>query len=82
LVCAQARSEFGPQAQLVLQVYRDPESDDRLLTLLVRLPSYEGKNFLARMERVTQSFEEQLCRSSGYLLLTTDFASPRANHAV
>jgi hypothetical protein len=80
-VCAQARQEFGDAATLSLEVHRDPEIDDRYLTLLVRLPSYADTT-LERIDRVSQPFEEDLCRSSGYFLVTTDFAPPRANHAV
>jgi hypothetical protein len=79
-VCAQARQEFGEEAELTLEVYRDPEIDDRYLTLQVWLPSY-GETTLAKIDQVSQSFEEALCRASGYLLGTTDFAPPRANHA-
>jgi hypothetical protein len=80
-VCAAARNEFGPEAELTLQVYRDPEIDDRHLTLYVRLPSYEH-DIIARLERVTQPFEEKLCSAEGYLLVTTDLSPPRVKHGV
>ena len=80
-VCEQARGEFGQEAELMLQVYRDPEIDDRHLTLYVRLPVYDD-TVIARLDRVTQGFDDELCRASGYLLLTTDFRPPRARHGV
>jgi hypothetical protein len=79
LVCEQARREFGEEAELILTVYRDLEIDDRHLTLNVRLKSY-GDLMVERMDRVTQPFEEQLCKASGYLLVTTDFQPSRAKN--
>jgi hypothetical protein len=80
-VCAQARKEFGPEAELKLQVYRDPEIDDCYLRLYVRLSSYDDAS-MARLARVSQPFEEALARASGYLLVTTDFRPPRAKLGV
>jgi hypothetical protein len=76
-VCAQARQEFGKHSELILQVYRNPEIDDRHLSLIVRLPSYDG-NIMQRLDRVTEPFEEELCSASGYLLVTTDFRPSKA----
>jgi hypothetical protein len=81
LVCEQARREFGQEAELILQVYRDPEIDDCHLTLYVRMQAYDDA-MAARMDRVTLPFEEQLCSASGYLLVTTDFRPPGAKHAL
>ena len=65
----------------MLKVYRDPEIDDRYLTLYVHLGAYDDMT-ISRMDRVTEDFDEALCRASGYLLLTTDFRPPRAQHGV
>lgn len=35
-ICQRVRDEFGPDAELSLELYRDPEIDDRYLTLEVR----------------------------------------------
>jgi hypothetical protein len=80
-VCERARREFGHQAELMLKVYQDPETSDRHLTLYVRLPAYDDMT-IARIDRVTQDFDEALCRASGYLLLTTDFRPPRTTNAI
>ena len=79
--CSQARQEFGPEAELELKVYRDPEIDDHYLSLYARLPSYD-ETIMTRIERVTHPFDDELCSASGYFLVTTDFGRPRANHAV
>jgi hypothetical protein len=81
-VCAEARREFGAQAQLTLRVYRDPEiRKSQHLTLNVRLPSYD-KRILERLDRVTQSLDSKLARAVGFILVTTDLCPPRGEHEV
>ena len=80
-ICGRAREEFGPQAQLILKVYRDPEIEDRYLTLYVRLRAYD-RSITARLERVSEPFDEALCKSAGHFLVTTDFRAPTTTHGV
>ena len=80
LVCERARREFGQEVELTLKVYRDPEINDRYLTLYVRLAAYDDTT-ISRMDGVTQDFDEELCSVSGYLLLTTDFRPPQVSCA-
>src|SRR5262245_20454421 len=75
-VCEAARKEFGSEAELSLQLYRDPEVGDRYLTLYIRLDAYDGET-MARIDRVSKKFERRLERATGYLLLTTDFRPRR-----
>jgi hypothetical protein len=81
-ICEQARREFGPTAQLTLDVYHDPEIDDRHLTLCVRVPCNGTGAIIERLDRVTAPFADELCRASGYLLVTTDFQPPEHTHSV
>lgn len=80
-ICKATRAEFGPSSELSLKLYRDSESVDQYLTLYIRLPKYEPE-ILARIERVSHSFEGRLEQTSGDLLLTTDFRPPRRTHGV
>jgi hypothetical protein len=80
-ICARTLQEFGPQAQLGLKIYRDPEIDDCYLTLCVRLPTYD-ESISMRFDRVTQPLDEELCKVSGHLLVTTDFRAPSTIHGV
>src|SRR5438067_897524 len=80
-VCQEVRREFGPAAELSLEVYRDPETNDKYLTLAVRLPRY-GPDMMDRIERVSQSFESRITPSSGYLLVTTDFRPARETNGL
>src|SRR5438128_857171 len=80
-VCERARKEFGVHAELVLKIYRDPEIEDRYLSLYVRLPAYDG-SITARLDSVTEPFDEALCTASGHFLVTTDFRAPGTGHGV
>jgi hypothetical protein len=62
-------------------MYRDPEIDDRYLTLYVRLEKYDS-GVPERIDAVRRQFEQKLEQVSGDFLLTTDFRPPRGNHAV
>lgn len=80
-ICSEARKEFGEAAELCLELYRDPEIQDRHLILYVRLPAYD-ESILERLDRVTQPFDEGLSTSPGHLLVTTDLRRPRGEHGV
>jgi len=80
-VGARVREEFGKDAQLTLRLYRDPEIDDRYLSLNVRLVGYDDRT-MERIDRVSEPFDEQLCNASGYLLVTTDFRAAETNRNV
>jgi hypothetical protein len=76
-ICAKARQEFGPEAELALAVYKDPEVPDEYLTLYVRQASYAA-DVMDRIEAVASEFMTRLEDCSGHLLITTDFRRPEA----
>jgi hypothetical protein len=75
-ICKDARRQFGTEALLTLQVYHDREIEDEYLALYVRLQAY-GPETLPRLRSVADAFDEELCRASGSILVTTDFAPIR-----
>src|SRR5437879_1954252 len=75
-ICDVARKEFGPEAELSLEMYSDPEIHDQYLTLYIRLDSYQ-EDTLARIDAVSRRFDKHLEQASGDLVLTTDFRAPR-----
>ena len=75
-ICEQARIEFGHGTELTLELYRDPEIDDRYLTLLVRQPQYDA-NIVERLDQLAAQFADELDRCTGDLLVTTDFRPAR-----
>lgn len=72
-----AAKKHLPEAQLILEVYHDPEIDDRCLVLYVRLPMYDEK-VMERIEAAEAEFLDRLADAEGWLLLTTDFGKPEA----
>ncbi len=77
---AAVRAALGPDVELSLEVYGDPEIDDRYLTLYARQERYAA-NFLDRLQGISERFNPQLELVPGYLLLATDFAQPRGSDA-
>lgn len=70
--CDDLRAEFGSNAQLSLALYNDPEFPDEYLTLVVRLPTYDGET-VGRIERICENRAAAWEQTSGHLLITTDF---------
>jgi hypothetical protein len=80
-LCEQARREFKPSDELAIELYGDPEIKDDYLTLYIRQTRYEA-DIMARIERLSDTFSDRLEHASGYLLLTSDFSSPRGSDAL
>jgi hypothetical protein len=78
---AEVRQTLGPDVELSLELYKDPEIDDRYLTMYVRKEKYES-DILDRLEGIRDRFNAKLAEIPGYFLLTTDFSLPRGSHAV
>lgn len=76
LVCDLASEHFGAGTQLSLEVYHDPEIEDEYLTLYVRQDRYT-EGLLDLIDGLCEIAEVELARSSGWLLVTTDFAAPK-----
>jgi hypothetical protein len=79
--CLQVRKEFGPDTELSLELYRDPESGGRYPTLYVRQVHVDPR-LMDRIEKVSKLFWPRLEKVSGDFLLTTDFRRPVYNHAI
>jgi len=67
-----AAKKHLPEAQLVLEVYRDPEIEDRYLVIYARFPSYD-EGVMERIEAAEAEFLDLLADAKGWLQLTTDF---------
>lgn len=80
-IAARVREFFGPKVELSLQLYQDPEIDDRYLTMYVRVGSYEP-GLLDRIEKVRSEFEDWYEANEGYFHLTTDFRKPLRSNGI
>ena len=81
LICQRVRDEFGNDAELSLELYRNPEIVDQYLTLAVRQARYDT-NIVQRLDRISGEFADELEHCTEDILLTTDFRTPRTNDAV
>jgi len=64
-----------PDAQLVLDVYQDPEIDDEYLVLYVRMLHYDD-SVMERIAAAEAEYLDMLADKSGWIQLTTDFRTP------
>jgi hypothetical protein len=80
-ICAEIREALGNEVQLSLELYQDPEIDDRYLSLYARKEKYE-RDILDSLQAVSDRFNDRLADVSGYFLLTTDFSRPRGGHVI
>ena len=71
-VCELASAEFAGKATLSLELYVDPEIDDRRLTLYVRQDPYD-QSIWDGIERIRESYEDEIADLSGWLHVTVDF---------
>jgi len=70
-----AAKKHFPDAQLVMDVYQDPEIDDCYLVLYIRLKHYDD-SVVERLEKAEEEFLNQLLHKKGWIQLTTDFREP------
>jgi hypothetical protein len=70
-----AAKKHFPEAQLVMDVYQDPEIADCYLVLFIRLKHYDD-SVIERLEKAEAEFLDQLVNKEGWIQLTTDFREP------
>jgi hypothetical protein len=66
-----ARRHF-PEADLSMDVYQDPEIDDRYLVLRIRPACYDD-SVIERLERAESEFLDELVDKRGWIQLTLEF---------
>jgi Txe/YoeB family toxin of Txe-Axe toxin-antitoxin module len=76
-----AKKHF-PEAQLVFDLYRDPEIRDQYLVLYVRLRKYDKEDFLTRINKAEAEFLDDLVGKKGWIQLTTDFQEPEGGQKI
>lgn len=75
LAARRAKERFNPATQLSLEVYRDPEIDDRYLALYVRQENYDD-NILDAIDEISSEYEDMLSEREGWFVLTSDLHPP------
>lgn len=61
-----------PEAHLFLEVYNDPEIEDRYLMLYVRVQQYD-ESIIERIEAAEKEYIDLLSNKEGWLQMSTDF---------
>ena len=74
--CQMTIAEFAGEAVLSLELYVDPEIDDRYLTLYVR-QTVNAPNLYERVQRVGESYLCEFDGTGGWFLVATDFQPPQ-----
>lgn len=67
-----ATREYFPDAQIVLDLYIDPEIDDKYLVLYVRLKEYEG-SIIELLDKARLEILDELKDKKGWIQITTDY---------
>ena len=76
-----AAKKHFPEAQLVIDVYQDPEIADCYLVLYIRLKHYDD-SVIERLEKAEAEFLSHLVSKRGWIQLTTDFREPEGDDAL
>jgi hypothetical protein len=76
-----AATKHFPEAQIVVDVYQDPEIADNYLVLYMRLKHYDD-SVIERLEMAEAEYLDQLVNKRGWIQLTTDFREPEGEHAL
>lgn len=74
-ICFHVAIEFGVNAQISLELFKDRESADRYLALYVRQDTY-AKNIMKQLEKIWLNFEPEIAERKGWINITTDYRSP------
>jgi hypothetical protein len=65
------RKAFGPSLPISLELYKDPEIDDRYLSFFVR-PVGSVSAFIDELDEISRRFDPALAKVSGHFLLMPD----------
>ena len=66
----------GERSEIELDLYQDPESDERQLTFYVRLPEYDD-SLLPRIHAVSEQVDSRYPPTPDWVLVTTDYRPMR-----
>ena len=70
-----ASEAFNLEAELTLQLYRDPEVEDSYLAFFARTRQYDGE-FFEKISRIRSGYTDLMTGKSGWILVTTDYDTP------
>jgi|GEM_PF-2376901 len=71
-ICNRVVSKIGANNRVHLQLYNDPEIDDKYLTILIRTRDYE-EEFMSMLDALSNDCLRLIENKNGWLVITTDF---------
>ena len=74
-ICLATIARFAAEADLRLELYRDPEIEDDHLVLYVSRREYD-QSFMHALQELWGESEEALEGTTAWILVTTDFGTP------
>lgn len=75
--CMLTEEEFANTAQITLDVYFDPETDDEYLTICIRQSHYD-EDIMDKIDSICSRYEPDLDCCKGWFVVTTEFRTPTA----
>ena len=75
-ICRHVKKEFPSPAQVLLEVYRDPEIDDKYISIEICQKEYD-ENVMKQIEQIEAEHQEELIGKSGWIIVTTNFRQLR-----
>jgi len=70
-----AAREHIPEAQLIMEVYHDPEIEDRYLLINARFQDYDD-SVIDKIKAAESEYIDLLSNTEGWIQLSTDFQEP------
>jgi hypothetical protein len=70
------KEKFKHPAQVLLEVYHDPEIVDEYISIEIRQRKYD-ESVMKRIKEIRPDYNDKLIDKEGWIFVTTDFRQPR-----
>ena len=75
-ICELVKEKFKHPAQVLLEVYHDPEIVDEYISIEIRQRKYD-ESVMKRIKEIRPDYNDKLIDKEGWIFVTTDFRQPR-----
>jgi hypothetical protein len=75
-ICELVKEKFKYPAQVLLEVYHDPEIVDEYISIEIRQRKYD-ESVMKRIKEIRPDYNDKLIDKEGWIFVTTDFRQPR-----
>lgn len=74
-ITTEAEKLFPQDSHFSLEYFQDPDGEDEHLVFYIRQQKYD-EDILEKIEMIWDAINQHLSRSTGWILVTTDFQPP------